>query len=149
MLTKSGGAAGTKVRSASTTQTVAQVLQSAALSGKPATYGGKPIIIGGKPLQIGGKPLQIGGKPVQVIGKPGQIGVLQGQLTGQGSLMSALNIITQVRCSFQKKANQFNPLSPHVALKHRFIFRWTYLIFPELGVLEWNFPWNWFTWQFS
>ena len=45
-------------------------------------------------MHLSGKPFQIGGKPVHLIGKPGggQIGVIQ----GQGGVMSALNIVTQV-----------------------------------------------------
>ena len=55
-------------------------------------------------------------------------------------------------CHFVKsKIPPINPLSPHDALKHHFTSLKTYLIFLQLGVLERNFPWNWFTntWQFS
>ena len=43
------------------------------------------------------------------------------------------------------------PLYPHDALKHHFTSLKTDLIFLQLGVLEWKFPWNFFTntWQFS
>ena len=72
----------------------AQLIQTTSIGGRPVAFGGKPIIIGGKPMQLSGKPIQIGGKPVHLIGKPGggQIGVIQ----GQGGMMSALNIVTQV-----------------------------------------------------
>ena len=40
---------------------------------------------------------------------------------------------------------RLNPLSPHDALKHHFTSLKTDLIFLQLGVLELNFPWNWFT----
>ena len=48
-------------------------------------------------------------------------------------------------------AQNCNPLSPHDALKHHFTFLKTAIIFLQLRVLEWIFPWNWFTntWQFS
>ena len=44
-----------------------------------------------------------------------------------------------------------NPLSPHDALMHHFTFQKTDLSFLQPRVLEWKFPWNWFTntWQFS
>lgn len=70
---------------ASTTQTVAQIIQSSALSNKPAVLGGKPIIIGGKPIQLTGKPVQLLG------GKPGQMTFLQGQPG-----LSAISLVTQV-----------------------------------------------------
>ena len=38
-----------------------------------------------------------------------------------------------------------DPLSPHDALKHHFTSLKTDLIFLQPGVLEWRFPWNWFT----
>ena len=57
-----------------------------------SSVGGKPIIIGGKPLTLSGKPLQIGGKPVQLIGGKGGIGLIQ----GQGGVVSAVNLVTQV-----------------------------------------------------
>ena len=41
--------------------------------------------------------------------------------------------------------NSFNPLSPHNALTHHFTSLKTDLIFLQLGVLEWKFPWHWFT----
>ena len=74
----------------STTQTVAQIIQSGALVGKSAIVGGKPIIIGGKSLSFGGKPVQIGGKPVQLIGKGAHIGIVQSP-----GVVSTVNI-TQV-----------------------------------------------------
>ena len=45
----------------------------------------------------------------------------------------------------------FNPLSPHDALKHDFTSLKTDLIFLQLRVLEWIFLWIYFTntWQFS
>ena len=54
------------------------------------------------------------------------------------------NLIAKGDCSLW----YINPLSPHDALKHHFTSLKTYLIF--LGVLEWIFPWNWFTntWPF-
>ena len=39
----------------------------------------------------------------------------------------------------------FNSLSPHDAIKHHFSSLKTDLIFLQLGVLEWQFPWNWLT----
>ena len=42
-------------------------------------------------------------------------------------------------------AEIFNPLSPHDALKHHFTSLKTGFIFLQLRVLEWKFPWNWFT----
>ena len=47
---------------------------------------------------------------------------------------------------FQRFRGQlFNPLNPHDALKHHFIFLKTDLIFLQLRVLDRKFPWNWFT----
>ena len=42
-------------------------------------------------------------------------------------------------------------LSPHDALKHHFTSLKTDIIFLQLGLSEWIFPWNWFTntWRFS
>ena len=40
---------------------------------------------------------------------------------------------------------RFKGLSPHDALKHHFTSLETDLIFLKLRVLEWEFPWNWFT----
>ena len=37
------------------------------------------------------------------------------------------------------------PLSPYDALKHHFTSLKTDLIFLQPRVLEWKFPWNWFT----
>ena len=50
-----------------------------------------------------------------------------------------------------KKIQRFNPLIPHDASKHHFTSLKTDLIFLQLEVLEWKFPWNCFTnrWQFS
>ena len=44
----------------------------------------------------------------------------------------------------------FSPLSPHDALKHHLTSLKTNFIFLQARVLEWKFPWNWFTntWQF-
>ena len=42
-------------------------------------------------------------------------------------------------------SNTFNPLIPHDASKHYFTSLKTYLIFLQPKVLEWIFPWNWFT----
>ena len=44
-----------------------------------------------------------------------------------------------------------NPSSPHDALKHIFTSLKSHLIFLQLRVLLWQFPWNWFTntWHFS
>ena len=41
--------------------------------------------------------------------------------------------------------SHINPLSPHDALKHHVTSLKTDLISLQLGVLEWEFPWNWFT----
>ena len=100
LITKPGGTPGTKAGvqqiagsvSLSGNETVAQLIQTSAMAGKQAMIGGKPILIGGKPAMLAGKPIHIGGKPLQLIGKAG-LGVLQ----AQGGLVSALNMVSQVR----------------------------------------------------
>ena len=49
------------------------------------------------------------------------------------------------------KITMINPLSPHDVLKHHFTSLKTDLIFLQLRVLEWKFPWSCFSnmWQFS